>query len=490
MRRRQVLLGALGASAVATAGAAAVISSAHGRETEDRSRLFAHIADASKRTFSPAELRADLDDLCEALIDICVAPFARTSRMDFEAHRARVAAGLNRSLDTFGFGLRVAPLFAGLQDGHIAIDLNDMMWQYARDGGRVFPLQLEFTPNGTFVTQSAALGVPEGSRLLAVDGREAADLTATILACTSAPTLPARRQFASNVGSTMAWMRAMLGARDAFDVRYESGGRILRSRVQALTQKEAVRRLTAGPIAPATFRTLAAGSVGYLEYRRCEPGDALDRALHDAFSRAKAAGVRALVVDVRRNRGGSDSANDQVLNYLTSKPYVQGTRFSVRSSRRLKDKYGFFGYVQRYFAPSAWFAPEGSVITIDVAEIFARTTPGGNALRFDGPIDVLVGPGTFSSAMSFRSDGPRLRHRDARRRTAGRNARFERAGRHGAGAADVSGCGHWLEVFLSDETSAAVCRLAPDLLVATRAADTHAGRDPVLATALTRARRH
>lgn len=163
MRRRQVLLGALGAGAVATAGAAAVISTAQGREAEDRSRLFARIADASKRTFSPADLRADLDDLCDALTDICVAPFARTPRADFEAHRARVAAGLDRPLDTFGFALRVAPLFAGLQDGHIAIDLNDMMWQYARDGGRVFPLQLEFAPNGTFVTQSAALGVPEAA---------------------------------------------------------------------------------------------------------------------------------------------------------------------------------------------------------------------------------------------------------------------------------------------------------------------------------------
>jgi len=196
-------------------------------------------------------------------------------------------------------------------------------------------------------------------------------------------------------------MRAIVGARDAFDVKYDSGGRILRSRVEALTQKEAVRRLGANPSAPATFRTLGDGSVGYLEYRGCEPGDALGRALHDAFSRAKAAGVRALIVDVRHNGGGADPANDQVLNYLTSKPYVQGTRFSVRASRRLKEKYGFFGYVQRYFAPSAWFAPEGSVITIDVPEIFARTTPGDNALRFNGPIEVLVGPGTFSSAMSF-----------------------------------------------------------------------------------------
>jgi len=64
--------------------------------------------------------------------------------------------------------------------------------------------------------------------------------------------------------------------------------------------------------APAIYRTLAAGAVGYLEYRRCVSGDALERNLHDALTRAQQAKVRALVVDVRRNGGGSNSANDQV----------------------------------------------------------------------------------------------------------------------------------------------------------------------------------
>jgi len=135
--------------------------------------------------------------------------------------------------------------------------------------------------------------------------------------------------------------------------------------------------------APAIYRTLAAGAVGYLEYRRCVSGDALERNLHDALTRAQQAKVRALVVDVRRNGGGSNSANDQVLHYLTSKPCSEGNRFAVRASRMVKAKYGFAEYVQRYFAPNAWFAPEGSVVTIA------------------GPMYLLVGPGTFSSAQSF-----------------------------------------------------------------------------------------
>lgn len=70
-------------------------------------------------------------------------------------------------------------------------------------------------------------------------------------------------------------------------------------------------------------------------------------------------------------------------DYLTSKPCSEGNRFAVRASRMVKAKYGFAGYVQRYFAPNAWFAPEGSVVTIA------------------GPMYLLVGPGTFSSAQSF-----------------------------------------------------------------------------------------
>jgi len=395
------VLGGLAVAAASVVGGAGATVIASRHEVEPYDHLLARIAAASKRTFTPAEMRADLAYLCDALVDICVEPFHHSSRASFAAMRRRVEASFSVPLDTFGFGLRVAPLIASLRDGHISVDCSDMMYQFDRDGGRVFPLRLAFTDGGTFVTHSSALGIPHGSRLIAVDGVSASRIAASVLACTSAPTTQARNQFASNVYATSMWLRAFLGPRPTFTVAYESEGARHGCRVTARKRDE-VEKLTSstqGP--PMTFHTLAGGAVGYLDYRRCESGPALDRALHDAFVRAKAATVRTLIVDVRNNGGGSDGANDQVLNYLTARSYSQGNRFSVRASRMVKATYGFVGYLNRYYAPTAWFAAEGSVVTVEVPDIFARTQPGTNPLRFAGPVFLLIGPATFSSAMGF-----------------------------------------------------------------------------------------
>lgn len=399
MDRRRVVLGFLGVGAVAGGTGAIALASRH--ETEPYEHLLARIAAASRRTFSPAELRADLAYLCDALVDICVEPFQHSAKASFAAMRRSIEAHISVPLDKFGFGLRVAPLFASLLDGHIAIGCSDMMYQFERDGGGVFPLRLTFAGDAAYVTRSRAFGVPDGSRLLAIDGVSASRIAANVLGCTSAPTPQARAQFASDVSATSMWLRAILGPRPSFSVAYESEGVRFERRVSARKFDE-VAKLTAsttGP--PVAFRMLAEGAVGYLDYRRCESGPVLDRALHDAFARAKAANVRALVVDVRNNGGGSTSSNDRVLNYLTAKPYSQGNRFSVRASRMVKARYGFVGFLRRYYAPAAWFAPEGSVVTVEVPDIFARTQPGANPLRFAGPVYLLVGPATFSSAMSF-----------------------------------------------------------------------------------------
>ncbi len=488
MNRRRVVLGGLGVGAVTVVGGVGAIALANRHESEPRAHLLARIAAASQRTFSPAELRADLAYLCDALVDICVEPFQHASRASFEVSRRSVEAQLSVPLDTFGFGLRVAPLFAGLRDGHIAIHCSDMMYQYDHDGGRVFPLRLTFTSDGTFVTHSNSFGIPDGSRLLEVDGISASRIARTVLACTSAPTSQTRKRFASNVSSTMMWLRAFLGPRTNFSVSYEHADVRYERRVTA-RKRDDVDRLTAsveGP--PVTFRVLADTAVGYLQYRRCEDGPVLEGALHDAFASAKTAKVRTLIVDVRENGGGSDSANDQVLNYLTSKAYSQGNRFSVRASRMVKSKYGFSGYLSHYFAPNAWFAPEGSVVTIDVPDFFARTQPGANPIRFDGAVYLLIGPGTFSSAMGFAQTvadyGIATLVGEPLGETVNSNGEvFQvRAPRTCLNAGIAS------KFFYPTKARPSDAVITPDILVKTTANDLRLGRDPVLDRVLRRVR--
>jgi hypothetical protein len=52
----------------------------------------------------------------------------------------------------------------------------------------------------------------------------------------------------------------------------------------------------------------------------------------------------------------------------------------------------------QYFPP-AWFMRDGSLLTQDHKWI-ATVRPKSNGLRYDGPVYLLVGLGTFSSALA------------------------------------------------------------------------------------------
>ena len=449
---------------------------------EGQAHLFDRIAAASRKRFSPADLRADLAYLCDALDEMSVAPYAATSRETFATARAALAASFTAPLSTFEFALRAAPLFASLNDGHISISPDDMIWQDGRTGGKFFPVPIQFTPEGTFTRSSSRFGIPDGTRLAAIDDISALRLQQTCLACTSAPTLTARRIFASDPQAVATWLRALSGRRSTFAVAFEHQGLPRRVDVAGLPFDK-LAETPADTSAPLALRLFSEQRVAYVEYRRCDPGQPLDDALQAAFSQIAKANVRALVIDIRKNGGGSDPANDAVLAYLTDRPYSQGNKFSVRASRMLTARYGALGYLSRYFAPGALFAREGDLVTIEIPKALTETKPKPNGLRFLGPKFVLIGPATFSSAMGFAETvqafviGKLVGEPLGEPLESNGQVVDVRAPRTCLNAAIPT---KYFYATASHEKP----HVEPDILVATTPADIRAGRDPVLREAL------
>jgi C-terminal processing protease CtpA/Prc len=119
--------------------------------------------------------------------------------------------------------------------------------------------------------------------------------------------------------------------------------------------------------------------------------------------------VRGLIVDLRKNGGGDAALGEDLLRYLTDKPFRLSSRKEWKSSaeyrRRLKQhllpwiRWLPLQYCSS-FGREFWGVPEGSLV---VDEFQSRTrTP--SEPRFRGPVCFLIGRGTFSSAMML-ADG-------------------------------------------------------------------------------------
>ena len=112
--------------------------------------------------------------------------------------------------------------------------------------------------------------------------------------------------------------------------------------------------------------------------------DAFFAFTHDAFRQMSAARTRLLVIDVRRNGGGDDALwLNGLLPYIADRPYRWASRYTKRV---LKDNPG---RQER----------AGEVLSGGIGTWTSPLTD--YSLRFAGKVVVLVGAGTYSSAVLF-----------------------------------------------------------------------------------------
>ncbi len=343
--------------------------------------------------FSPAALQTDLDFLWNAMLAVGPVPFRTADRTQVESLYHTVRSGLRKPLGAAAFVLRVAPVFAALNDGHVQI-----LAPMSAVPVVSFPLLLEVVDEDLIVTADGSHTIPFGSRLISLEQLSASRLRDLALAHLGAQT-PALHRW--RAASAMYFLIAeLLGGPDRrpYDVAWVAPDGTAH---RAVVSEPVLARTKAAPEPPYSYRTLAEGTVAHIDYRSCEDLPRFERFLETTFASIRGSGVRALVIDIRKNGGGDSKLNDLLWQYVTNKPFKQYGGTLVRSSSLLKQHYGREQYDSLY-GGDAWDAPEGALIGHSSGD-GDLVRPTRNPLRFAGPVYLLIGPQTFSSAMSCAS---------------------------------------------------------------------------------------
>jgi C-terminal processing protease CtpA/Prc len=139
-------------------------------------------------------------------------------------------------------------------------------------------------------------------------------------------------------------------------------------------------------------------------------GGQWDTFLDQAIAAANARGAAGLIVDIRKNGGGSTDLGYALLARLTDRPYRMSSRLVWRRSEesdelfRMKAKpiWRWLTIVLPIFIPEYTKLKHGEDVTYEFeATSRPRVEPG-----FDGPSCLLIGDQTFSAAMAL-ADGMR-----------------------------------------------------------------------------------
>ncbi|HKU80893.1 MAG TPA: S41 family peptidase [Candidatus Tumulicola sp.] len=344
--------------------------------------------------FSPNELRTELAWLVDTMREVGANPFAYCAPQTFESRYAQTVADLSRPLDARGFFLRISPLFAALNDGHVSINLGHTFETWADGGGKAFPLLLTFDGDEMYVETPTDETLEKGARIESVDGVPGQEIIKSLTALQGAQTPLLRTAMAPALMRQFYYAR--YGERPSFEVVAHSAGRRFAQRISALQYDVLAPRMNSRASNPYTFSRID-GRVGYINYRQCSDLKRFKAFLKTTFTDIAREPVDGLVVDIRENTGGDSTLNAELWKYLTSKAFSDGSPVTMKVSSRIKREYGFFRYNLQYFPP-AWFMRDGSLLTQDYTWI-ATIRPGANPLRYDGPVYLLVGTKTFSSAL-------------------------------------------------------------------------------------------
>ncbi|MFN9578113.1 MAG: S41 family peptidase [Gemmatimonadota bacterium] len=308
--------------------------------------------------------------------------------------RARIARDLGRLLATIG-------------DGHTAVSLDGLELRAALERGeRTWPFSVRRSADGIVIANVVGADTAvlrPGDRLEAIAGRPIDDLVTELGLAVPAELPTWRDMLVLRSRGGRLWQE---GVRPPAVVRVTGrDGRLREVPIAGATMNPRERQAAPAVSEPLTVRRTA-DSVLVLNFERMWGDQTAFRArLDSAFDAGARDGVRAVVVDLRRNGGGDSRWGTTLLSYVTAAPLSEGVRKEWKGSRRYR------AYIAsrvtpliRTWLPFSWMdgpvsgifsGPPGTVAVLE----YTPTPSPANPRRLERPTCILIGPGTFSSAM-------------------------------------------------------------------------------------------
>jgi hypothetical protein len=342
---------------------------------------------AAQTRYSPTELREDLAALEAAIRN--THPDLRHS-VDEAAFGEAIRAlheQFDRPMTRDDAWQTLATLNPLLADGHLFVGFAD--WRGDTDahlasGGVLFPFEVHVAPNLALLIRSQLGGDQSplaGARVRSINGMDADAVAAALLARVHGDTPAFRADLLSKRWWLYYWK--MYGAPAEFTIVLDdAAGTTVRvpgsSRKPAfLASEETFEGQFAFELLPCeaallTVRSFAWDMESFLDFTR------------DAFRRMREAGVRRLVIDVRDNGGGDDAMwIEGIMSYIATKPYRWASTYRKRVLEEHRDEGEELGAIVSGSIDN-WIAPQP-----------------GNPLRYSGDVYVMIGGGTYSSAVLF-----------------------------------------------------------------------------------------
>jgi hypothetical protein len=332
---------------------------------------------------SVAQQHEDIDSLFAGLAATHPALEERLPAARADTLRRALHARVTEPLTRRDFFRLLGAVTADVRDGH-----GGVLYPYpefdawAAGGGRVFPLLVDDL-DGRLVVRADrgdASRVPRGATLRRIDGLDTDSLLASFAQYARGETPLLRRQIVAE--DFARWLWHLSDASGPWEVEWEHAGGVHRASLEAIALATLERPEEGVASDRPTFR-VAEGDVGVLDVPYFGDESAFLTALEQAVDTAAARALAGVVIDLRRNPGGSTDLVEALLSRITSQPCPLVSRVVEKRTAR----------------NHRWWWPRGAIGDVVPMDEGTTVAPSDASERFRGRHVILIGPFTYSAAI-------------------------------------------------------------------------------------------
>lgn len=298
-------------------------------------------------------------------------------------------ASLPDSLTVEQLYTTAAPLVAMIGDGHTNLFYPNQI--FSRTETRHMPVYVRVLGDGTVkCTSSLDSIIPRDARILSINGIPCDTIVESMLPYVSGERRPFRM---SRINYTFITLYKALYGADRYDVEYlpEGAKRPLRHTFEPTTLEEAYKRCPTNREAKHddySFEIDSIRCVAIMDFRSFEDSERMEAFADSMFRTLRERKIPDLVIDIRRNGGGTSDVGDVLLRYISPIPFVQMdkalTKVTPTTIRLMGSPMAQTGLRYNEADSTAFHRP----LTDDEG-------------HYDGNVYLLVSNNTFSSAASF-----------------------------------------------------------------------------------------
>jgi Peptidase family S41 len=295
------------------------------------------------KALSPAEVRADVALMRRALEEIHAGYDRYTPRREMDSAFARLDRRANAPMTDVELYREVALLLAKIRCNHTKAEYPQALSDFREKTPTHLPVRVRVFGDRLFADVSAGNSIVRGTEILSINGTSAKDVITRLSKYvvvdgytnfSRAVTLEADADLMGSdldhywpieFGFPAEWTLRLRSPRGASrEVRQQPITFAAWKALSGDTTDVDFRNGTTWSMLDDTTAVLRVRS--FINYRRYTNPDSVYRPI---FAALRARGVKHLIVDIRRNGGGSDDASQGLMRYLISSPLQ-----AVRSSRR------------------------------------------------------------------------------------------------------------------------------------------------------------